>query len=80
MRKFMSSLPPYGLQAWCLIIQREMTLHVEIYMLTKRIHVKVYTRCKTQMHHKRLQIPFETFSTPLIFISMQITMIYDYKT
>ena len=60
MRKFIPSLPPYCLQAWRLITQKEINLHVEIYMLTKRLNVEVYTRCKTQMCHKNLQIPFQT--------------------
>ena len=29
-------------------------------MLTKRLNIKVHTRCKTQMYHKHLEIPFET--------------------
>jgi len=60
MRKFIPSLPPYGLQVWCLIMQKEINIHIEIYMLTKRLNVKVYMRCKTQMYHKHLQIPFQT--------------------
>jgi hypothetical protein len=59
-------------------MQREIIIHVEIYMLTKRLNVKVYTRCKTQMYHKHLQIIFETFSTLQMFICIQVIMIYDY--
>jgi hypothetical protein len=41
-------------------MQKEINPHVEIYMLTKMLNVKVYTHCKTQIYNKHLQIPFLT--------------------